>query len=147
MTATTSHATTLGTPDWTSALCAQTDPALFFPEGHGKKVTNAIEQAKRTCGRCPIREACLEWALDTGQNTGVWGGLSEDERRHLVRVPDASMTVCLNAQSWIEEQLAAQRGVKTIARELGVDDKVLGRAIRRFNDERALDQAGVEVAA
>lgn len=144
MTATTRRVTTdaAPAPDWTRALCAQTDPNLFFPEGRGAQITNTIKQAKRICGWCPITQDCLEWALDTGQNTGVWGGLDEDERRDLIRVPDSTMTMCLNRQPWIEDQLAAGRSQKSIAAELGVDHGVLNRAIQRFRAE-----AGQEVKA
>lgn len=127
-------ATTAAAPDWDRALCAQTDPTLFFPEGRGAQVTNAIDNAKRICGWCSIREDCLEYALDSGQNTGIWGGLDEDERRDLIRVPDSTMTMCLNRQSWIEEQLAKGRSQKSIAGEMGVDHGVLWRAIQRFQD-------------
>jgi WhiB family redox-sensing transcriptional regulator len=65
--------------DWMSdGLCAQTDPELFHPE-HGQK--NA--EAKRVCLACPVRATCLEWALETGQQFGIWGGAGEDERRRM----------------------------------------------------------------
>ncbi|MEY4023631.1 MAG: hypothetical protein RLZ23_592, partial [Actinomycetota bacterium] len=41
--------------------------------------------AKKVCARCSVKEACLAWALESGQDAGVWGGLSEDERRALKR--------------------------------------------------------------
>jgi WhiB family redox-sensing transcriptional regulator len=44
-----------------------------------------IEQAKAVCRRCPVVQSCLDWALRSGQDSGVWGGLSEDERRALKR--------------------------------------------------------------
>jgi WhiB family redox-sensing transcriptional regulator len=44
-----------------------------------------IEQAKAVCRRCPVSQQCLAWALESGQDAGVWGGLSEDERRALKR--------------------------------------------------------------
>ena len=44
-----------------------------------------IEQAKAVCRRCPVTQSCLDWALRAGQDSGVWGGLSEDERRALKR--------------------------------------------------------------
>jgi WhiB family transcriptional regulator, redox-sensing transcriptional regulator len=60
------------TVDWRrSALCAQTDPELFFPEKGG-----TCDDAKRVCRRCPVREECLDYALSAGENFGVWGGLS-----------------------------------------------------------------------
>jgi WhiB family redox-sensing transcriptional regulator len=65
-------------PDWSAALCAQTDPEVFFPEKGG-----STREAKRICAGCPIRPACLRYALETGDRFGVWGGLSERERRRL----------------------------------------------------------------
>jgi len=62
------------------ALCAQTDPAIFFPE---KGESN--RPAKRVCSRCEVRAECLEWALANDERFGVAGGLSERERRKLKR--------------------------------------------------------------
>ena len=44
-----------------------------------------IEEAKDICGGCAVRQACLDWAVDHGQDAGIWGGLTEDERRSLKR--------------------------------------------------------------
>ncbi|MBN9608608.1 MAG: WhiB family transcriptional regulator [Actinobacteria bacterium 69-20] len=72
--------------DWRHrALCRDEDPELFFPIGNSGPALLQIEQAKAVCARCPVREQCLEFALATGQDAGVWGGLSEDERRSLKR--------------------------------------------------------------
>lgn len=60
------------------ALCAQTDPEAFFPEKGG-----STRDAKRVCSECPVREACLEYAMDNDERFGIWGGLSERERRRL----------------------------------------------------------------
>ncbi|MBS4730550.1 WhiB family transcriptional regulator [Mycobacterium sp. SM1] len=69
----------LDLPSWSgAALCAQTDPDAFFPEKCG-----STREAKRVCIRCPVRLACLEWALDHDERFGVWGGFSERERRRL----------------------------------------------------------------
>jgi WhiB family redox-sensing transcriptional regulator len=68
--------------DWRhSAVCRDEDPELFFPIGHTGPDLLQIEEAKAVCRRCPVMERCLQWALDTNQDAGVWGGLSEDERR------------------------------------------------------------------
>lgn len=67
-------------PDWSRALCKETDPEAFFPEQGGSP-----RDAKRICGRCEIRPECQAWAVATGQRHGVWGGLSERERRRLRR--------------------------------------------------------------
>ena len=72
--------------DWRhSALCRDEDPELFFPIGTTGPAAMQIEEAKTVCRRCPVTTDCLTWALDTSQDAGVWGGLSEDERRALKR--------------------------------------------------------------
>lgn len=63
-----------------SALCAQVDPALWFPE-KGK----SSEAAKAVCHTCPVEAKCLTWALDTRQGFGIWGGLDDRERVNLLR--------------------------------------------------------------
>ncbi|MEV5140033.1 WhiB family transcriptional regulator [Streptomyces syringium] len=72
--------------DWRhNAVCREEDPELFFPVGNTGPSLLQIEEAKAVCRRCPVREQCLQWALESGQDAGVWGGLSEDERRSLKR--------------------------------------------------------------
>lgn len=68
--------------DWRhAAACLDEDPELFFAIGNTGPAVLQIEEAKAVCRRCDVVETCLRWALDTGQDAGVWGGLSEDERR------------------------------------------------------------------
>lgn len=62
------------------ALCAQTDPEAFFPEKGG-----STREAKRVCSRCDVRGDCLTYALAHDERFGIWGGLSERERRRLKR--------------------------------------------------------------
>ncbi len=62
------------------ALCAQTDPEAFFPEKGG-----STREAKRICQGCEVKDACLEYALANDERFGIWGGLSERERRRLKR--------------------------------------------------------------
>ena len=64
----------------TAALCAQTDPEAFFPEKGG-----ANRDAKRTCRSCDVIDQCLTFALANNERHGIWGGLSERERRALQR--------------------------------------------------------------
>ncbi|MFJ6653202.1 WhiB family transcriptional regulator [Microbacterium sp. NPDC091313] len=64
----------------TDALCAQTDPEAFFPEKGG-----STRDAKRICTTCDVRDQCLEYALQNDERFGIWGGLSERERRKLKR--------------------------------------------------------------
>jgi WhiB family redox-sensing transcriptional regulator len=60
------------------ALCAQTDPEAFFPEKGG-----STREAKRVCLSCEVRVECLEYALANDERFGIWGGLSERERRRV----------------------------------------------------------------
>jgi len=70
-----------GEPAWRElALCAQTDPEAFFPEKGG-----STREAKRICVGCEVRGDCLEYALAHDERFGIWGGLSERERRRLKR--------------------------------------------------------------
>jgi WhiB family redox-sensing transcriptional regulator len=63
------------------AACRDEDPELFFPIGSSGPALIQEELAKAVCFRCVVREACLEWALNTGQPDGICGGLNEMERR------------------------------------------------------------------
>jgi WhiB family redox-sensing transcriptional regulator len=67
------------------AACLGENPELFFPDGNTGPARLQTEKAKAVCRRCPVVEACLTWAMDSGQDAGVWGGLSEAERRTLKR--------------------------------------------------------------
>jgi WhiB family transcriptional regulator, redox-sensing transcriptional regulator len=73
--------------DWRDqAICSQSEKtALFFPVGVTGDAALQIEQAKEVCVECPVRMACLEYAITTNQEYGVWGGTSEEERRVLRR--------------------------------------------------------------
>ncbi|MEQ7125327.1 WhiB family transcriptional regulator [Actinopolymorpha sp. B11F2] len=72
---------------WTAdAACAQTDPEAFFPD-----VGGSSQGAKAVCRRCPVRAECLEHALTSGERFGVWGGLSEPERRRFKRTHAAEL--------------------------------------------------------
>lgn len=71
--------------DWSrKASCLVVDPELFFPispEGPGHA---QVERAKVVCRDCPVREPCLDYALSTGQDYGVWGGTDPAQRRELI---------------------------------------------------------------
>ena len=62
------------------ALCAETDPEAFFPEKGG-----STREAKKICTGCEVKAECLEYALANDERFGIWGGLSERERRRLRR--------------------------------------------------------------
>jgi WhiB family redox-sensing transcriptional regulator len=62
------------------ANCLGVDPDLFFPERGA-----STREAKEVCRGCVVREQCLEFALQNGEKFGIWGGLSERERRRIRR--------------------------------------------------------------
>jgi len=72
--------------DWRhAAACRDEDPELFFPIGNTGPAVQQIDAAKAVCRRCSVTQECLDWAMETGQDSGIWGGLDEDERRSLKR--------------------------------------------------------------
>ncbi len=76
------------------AACQDTDPDLFFPVGTTGPAIDQIDSAKAVCDSCHAKAPCLEFALVTNQDSGVWGGTSEEERRRIRR-------------AWVAEQRRA----------------------------------------
>ncbi|MFM2078818.1 MAG: hypothetical protein RJA49_2708 [Actinomycetota bacterium] len=68
-----------------TAICRDTDPDLFFPVGTTGYALVQIDKAKQVCSECPACDDCLQYALETNQDSGIWGGTSEEERRHIRR--------------------------------------------------------------
>lgn len=66
-------------------VCRDEDPELFFPNGTTGPAALQIEEAKAVCRRCPLMDVCREYAIESGESSGVWGGTSEDERRAIWR--------------------------------------------------------------
>lgn len=90
--------------DWrASALCSQTDPEAFFPEKG-----ESTRQAKKICHGCEVREPCLEAALARDERFGIWGGLSERERRRLRRLRRGGAASSWRAVSDGSEALAVR---------------------------------------
>ena len=85
-------------PDWHDhAACRDAEPDLFFPDGNIRSARAQVKTAKLICRGCPVRTFCLNWALASGQEHGIWGGLTEDERRRLHR----------RSRSWAAERLTS----------------------------------------
>jgi WhiB family transcriptional regulator, redox-sensing transcriptional regulator len=81
-----SLALSLENDDWRElSACRDTDPDLFFPVGTTGPAIEQIETAKAVCRTCDVQQACLQYALSTNQDSGIWGGTSEEERRLLRR--------------------------------------------------------------
>lgn len=77
---------TLVTLEWRDlAACSAHDPELFFPAGESGPALGQIRLAKQICDGCIVKSECLEYAIDTNQVAGIWGGLTEDERRPVRR--------------------------------------------------------------
>ena len=87
-------------PDWRDdALCRDTDPELFFPIGTTGNALVQIDNAKEVCGECTSSQGCLDFALDTNQDSGIWGGLTEEERRDIRRKRVAAARAARSAAS------------------------------------------------
>lgn len=100
----------LGAPDedWTKkALCPQTDPEAFYPEKGG-----STREAKKICHGCEVRLECLDWALANDERFGIWGGMSERERRRLKYGVDGSKR---RAQQRAAQDEAAQQAAQIVA--------------------------------
>ena len=67
------------------AICRDTDPDLFFPIGTTGQALVQIDRAKEVCDVCPVKADCLDYALETNQDSGIWGGLDEEQRRNIRR--------------------------------------------------------------
>lgn len=128
--------------------CRDEDPELFFPLGDSDKARQATRDAKAVCAGCPVREMCLDWAVNTNQRTGVWGGLSELERMSLYTVAsETQFSQCVARQEYIEKRRAVGVSQRAIAAELGVARKTLRRALAFFEMERnQLDEAAAVAA-
>jgi WhiB family redox-sensing transcriptional regulator len=83
------HASVLGyagEDGWAAkGACRHSDPELFFPVAASGPALGELARARQVCAGCPVRGQCLDYALETGQDFGVWGGLTEDERRAIRR--------------------------------------------------------------
>ncbi len=93
-------ALTLGSADYSwrnEAVCRDTDPELFFPIGTTGQALLQIDRAKEVCCECPVKVKCLDFALETNQDSGIWGGTSEEERRDIRRRIAAHKKAAINA--------------------------------------------------
>ena len=105
--------TWIRTHDWDAdawrnrAACRDTSPELFFPIGTTGVALDQIDAAKRVCESCPVTSECLEFALATNQEAGVWGGLTEDERRRVRKGIDVVVENTPASQSCVRIQVNA----------------------------------------
>jgi WhiB family transcriptional regulator, redox-sensing transcriptional regulator len=85
------------------SACFGVNPELFFPDGSTGRALLQIEEAKAVCRQCEVIETCLKWAMESGQDAGVWGGLSEEEHRALKRRTRVRRAICATPSlRWID---------------------------------------------
>lgn len=130
--------------DWRDqSACRGMDGELFFPVGNSAEACAQEEAAKTVCGTCPVRTECLSWALDSGQSSGVWGGLSEFDRlllgrraRRYASTSDGKHGVQLSIAHRADIRRWVTKEGKTpeeVALLLGVDQSVAVAAVRALN--------------
>lgn len=130
------------------AACQGTNTDLFFPEGriNAHHKTAIEDAAKAVCHRCPVRRQCLEWALDTGEENGVWGGMTEKERHaeldgrspiagaHPADVTDAKDVARDYGQllvAWHDQNLSFEKITHRISNRLARSERLGGPTARR----------------
>jgi WhiB family redox-sensing transcriptional regulator len=88
---------------WSRAACRSADPELFFPVSASGPALGQAQRAKAVCAGCPVRADCLSYALAAGSLQGVWGGMTEDERR-LLRQREAKARLRASRRSATPDQ-------------------------------------------
>lgn len=125
-----------------SAACRRSDPELFFPEEDSPRVAQQIAAAKVICARCPVRQRCLDEALDLIPH-GIAGGLTEQERRSLQRRPNSferGLPIVASTSEAIDVARAATNAGeerRVVARHLGVTPRTVERWIGGSDSARA----------
>lgn len=138
----------LAAPDWSSAACLIEDPELFFPIS--ARPDRRTAEAKAVCGTCPVRDDCLTYATETRQQHGVWGGLSEDERRAIARRAERDATKARKAASVaaVEAHCSDQRARVATLTAQGMSAAAislwLGISARQVNRNRAQNRQAQE---
>ncbi|MEU9578764.1 WhiB family transcriptional regulator [Streptomyces chilikensis] len=165
------------TQNWRAyATCAEVGPDMFFPDSKGAAVTYTENDAKKVCRHCPVIKQCLEYAVTSGQEAGVWGGLNPRELKKLrkqrglgaVREPhpkawDPPKVKPAPIGIWRPKPTALDRvlgrrdelmrlwdggelSMKEIAQELGTNQSIVEQALRVIGQEQQA-AAGLEAAA
>lgn len=132
-------------PGWRlHSACRNVDPELFWPVGNTAAAIAQAKEAKAVCRGCTVRVQCLRWALDSGEDTGVAGGMSARERRALHHRPakwsdrDAKMDVLLRYGRAELEALAAEgHSPSVIASRLGATTQVVTFALEDLAAQNA----------
>lgn len=126
---------TRSTGEWREgALCATSDPEVFFPE---KADTAAADIAKQVCDSCPVVNECLSHALNYGERFGVWGGLTAEERRPMYpKAVSPSRAERQRRDTTVVELHKHGRTAASIARTTEVTERTVHRIISRTDEVR-----------
>ncbi|QXV62916.1 WhiB family transcriptional regulator [Amycolatopsis sp. TNS106] len=134
-------------PRWhDDALCAETDPELFFPDDDDDAV-----DAKRICARCEVRAQCLMYALEADERTGVWGGVSAGERNRIIdSLSDLQLTPAQARKHERDATIVTMTGrgmrAPTIAARIGVTDRTVYRVLKRHRAQVSRDEGSPDRA-
>jgi WhiB family redox-sensing transcriptional regulator len=112
--------------DWDKGACTRRVDDLFFPSGESEAARAQADRAKLICARCPIRQACLSWALANREDQGVWGGLTPKERRTLHR----RKTPWGSTRGAADRIYASQLGEFTALLDRGLAPLAIAQALR-----------------
>jgi hypothetical protein len=119
--------------------CQDEDPELFHPIGGSKEARQQAENAKQVCRRCPIRTRCLEWALETRQDEGVLGGLTEEERRAIHRRRPryqfqrrAAENIIKNRLGEFQELMAEDLELLEVAKRMGTNVQTVNNVLEHL---------------
>lgn len=138
------------------SACRWIDPDLFWPVGESAPARKQAEDAKAVCAGCPVRAQCLEWALEAEQDFGVWGGMTERERRALHRRKarsygrgDVSALEQILTERLDLFEAARAKGLQPgqIARELGTNVQTVNNVLAVLAQRAQVDAASEGVAA
>lgn len=126
------------------ALCAQTSPDLFFPEDKA-----AAREAKTVCMSCDVREKCLNWAIETKQDFGIWGGTTLRERNKIAKGGSAEMAMVksLSRNQTIVNLHDKGVSIDVLAEKFDLPEVGIERIINRAKTQRANQQLEVHRSA
>lgn len=127
--------------DWRRhATCHGEDPDLFYPVGQGPDALNNSDHAKAICAGCPVKAACLQHAIDTGEEHGIWGGLDETERAAMRgrkgRYMGARQLAPCGTTAAHRRHLRRGEPIDEACREADLMDWRVRQAQRRTNDRK-----------
>ncbi len=135
--------------------CTRHDPELFFPDQYRRPGFNVegdppwVAAARRVCARCPVQQACLQTALDNGEDYGIWGGTTPVERRDLLDQRASRVTPGPKARidpQTVQQLMAQGHSQPQIAVRLGVHVRSVTRVVAKLRQDGPLRPCGTHAA-